>query len=170
MTARSGESVTSYVRIVLKHTFAAVWMDTSWSKTTSAKLMCQVRCRRCTSQFSFKGCAKFFSESKSRCRCILKWQMQMSLLHFSWTSAAYFYQWWRFDDGRCSRALWKNTGAVPGKRKCCGGCVPLQKRHYLLEWHIHRKSWSTTHETFHIFWSHPTCSFYKKKKLLLCLF
>lgn len=42
MTARSGESATSCVKIVLKHTSAVVWMDTSWSKITSAKLMCQV--------------------------------------------------------------------------------------------------------------------------------
>lgn len=42
MTARSGEPVTSCVRIELKHTSAVVWMDTSWSKITSAKPMCQV--------------------------------------------------------------------------------------------------------------------------------
>lgn len=42
MTARSGASVTNCVRIVLEHTSAVVWMDTSWSNITYAKPMCQV--------------------------------------------------------------------------------------------------------------------------------
>lgn len=43
MTARSGGSVTSNVRIALAHTTVAVLMDTSWSKVMFAKPMYQVQ-------------------------------------------------------------------------------------------------------------------------------
>lgn len=43
MTVKSGGSVTSCVKIVLGHTTVAVLMDTSWSRVTCAKPMCQVQ-------------------------------------------------------------------------------------------------------------------------------
>lgn len=43
MTVKSGESVTRCVKIGLGRITVAVLMDTSWSRVTSAKQMCQVQ-------------------------------------------------------------------------------------------------------------------------------
>lgn len=86
MTVRSGESVTSCVRIALGHTTAAARMDMSWSKVMPVKLTCQV-------------------QNTSRPFYLTVWSISniflidVLLLFLSWITKAHFHKWWGCDGG-----------------------------------------------------------------------